>query len=213
MPRWSPDGRQIAFMADGPGKRMKICLVAAEGGALHEPIAGDMDQADPNWSPDGASLVFGGQTVPESGAQKNVIRICNLKTHQVSVVPGSEGLFSPRWSPDGRYLAAMTNDGRKLLLYDFRNPAWKLLAEMPMGYPQWSRRGEHIYLMGLPAGRNVIYRVRLSDHKLEEVLNIKDFHQAPFTVGGWMGIDPEETPLLVRDAGTQDIHALTLDLP
>ena len=33
------------------------------------------------------------------------------------------------------------------------------------------------------------------------------------TAGGWMGIDPDDTPLLVRDAGTQDIHALTRDLP
>jgi len=213
MPRWSPDGRQIAFMAQAPGKPMKIYLVSAEGGALQEPLTGDEDQADPNWSPDGASLVLGGQIVPESYAPKNVIRILNLKTHQVSVVPGSEGLWSPRWSPDGRYLVAMTNNGRRLLSYDFKNPTWTVMAEMPMGYLQWSHRGDHVYLLGYPAGGNVIYRVRLSDHKLEEVLNLKDFHKAPFTLGGWMGIDPDDAPLLVRDAGTQDIHALALELP
>jgi len=213
MPRWSPDGSQIAFMGQAPGKPMKIYLVAAEGGSLQEPVADADYQADPNWSPDGTSFVMGGQIVSESDASKNVIRIFNLKTHQISVVPGSEGLWSPRWSPDGRYLVAMTNNGRKLLGYDFKNPAWTLLAEMPMGYLQWSHRGEYVYFMGYPASGNAIYRVRLSDHKLEEVLSTKNFHQAPFTVGGWMGIDPDDAPLLVRDAGTQDIHALTLDLP
>jgi hypothetical protein len=82
-----------------------------------------------------------------------------------------------------------------------------------MGYLQWSHRGDYVYFLGTPAGVNMIYRVRPSDHKLEEVVNLKNFHQAPFTVGGWMGIDPDDAPLLVRDAGTQDIHALTLDLP
>jgi len=213
MPRWSPDGSQIAFMAQAPGKLMKIYLVSTEGGALQEPVAGDEEQADPNWSPDGASFVFGGQILPETDAGKNLIRIFNLKTHQVSAVPGSEGLWSPRWSPDGRYLIAMTNNGRKLLVYDFKNPAWNVVAENQLSYLQWSHRGEYVYFMGTVAGVNLIYRVRLSDHKLEEVLSLKDFHQAPFTVGGWMGIDPDDEPLLIRDAGTQDIHVLTLDLP
>jgi Tol biopolymer transport system component len=213
MPRWSPDRSQIAFMAQAPGKLMKIYLVSADGGALQEPIAGDEDQADPNWSPDGAAFVFGSQILPETDASKNLIRIFNLKTHQVSVMPGSEGLWSPRWSPDGRYLIAMTNNGRKLLVYDFKNPAWNVVVENQMSYLQWSHRGEYVYFTGTVAGVNQIYRVRLSDHKLEEVVNLKDFHQAPFTVGGWMGIDPDDAPLLVRDAGTQDIHALTLDLP
>ena len=205
--------RQIAFMAQAPGKPLRIYLIPAEGGSMQQPIAGDEDQGDPNWSPDGGSLVFGGQFRPGGDARKNAVRIFHLNTHQISVVPGSEGLWSPRWSPDGRYLIAMTNDGRKLLAYDFKNPKWTDLAEMPMGYLQFSHRGEYVYFLATVAGVNSIFRVRLSDHKLEEVNNLKDFHQAPFTVGGWMGLDPDDAPLLVRDAGTQDIHAITLDLP
>jgi len=30
-------------------------------------------------------------------------------------------------------------------------------------------------------------------------------------VGIWFGLDPNDTPLLLRDAGTRDIYALTLD--
>ena len=212
MPRWSPDGRQIAFMASSPGKQVKIYLVSADGGTLEQPIAGEEDQGDPNWSPDGSAFVFGGQLRPEAEARKNLIRIFNVATHQISVVPGSEGLWSPRWSPDGRYLAAMTNDGRKLLLYDFKNPVWTSVIQAPIAYMQWSHRGDYVYFLN-ELGTPSICRIRVSDHKLEEVNNLKDFHQAPFTVGGWMGLDPDDAPLLVRDAGTQDIHALTLDLP
>ena len=213
MPRWSPDGRQIAFMASSPGKPVKIYLVSADGGATEQPIGGSEDQGDPNWSPDGSSFVFGGQLLPEPEANKNLIRIFNVKTRQISVVPGSAGLWSPRWSPDGRYLAAMTNNGRKLLFYDFKNPVWTVAVEQtPLGYIEWSRHGDYVYFLKF-TGTPSICRIRVSDHKLEEVNNLKDFHQAPFTVGGWMGLDPDDAPLLVRDAGTQDIHALTLDLP
>ena len=213
MPRWSPDGTQIAFMASSPGKQIKVYLVSADGGELQQPIAGQEDQADPNWSLDGSSFVFGGQLRPEAEASKNLIRIFKVATHQISVVPGSEGLWSPRWSPDGRYLAAMTNNGRKLLFYDFKNPVWTVAVEQtPLGYIEWSRHGDYVYFLNF-TGTPSIWRVRVSDHKLEQVNDLKNFHQAPFTVGGWMGLDPDDAPLLVRDAGTQDIHALTLDLP
>jgi hypothetical protein len=107
----------------------------------------------------------------------------------------------------------MTNDGLKLLLYDFTNPVWTSVTQAPIAYIQWSHRGHYVYFLNESAGTPSICRIRVSDHKLEEVNNLKDFHQAPFTVGGWMGLDPDDAPLLVCDAGTQDIHALTLDLP
>jgi serine/threonine protein kinase/Tol biopolymer transport system component len=214
MPRWSPDGTQIAFMGQGPGKPSRVYIVPAEGGAVQQPIEGYQNQCDPNWSPDGNSLVFGGQILPESDAARiNAIRIFDLKTHQVSALPGSEGLWSPRWSSNGRYIIAMSNNGRKLLAFDFSKRTWSLLAEGAIGYPQWSHRGEYVYFLSSPAGGSVVYRARLSDHSLEEVLSLKNFRQAPMTAGGWMGIDPDDAPLLVRDAGTQDIHALALDLP
>jgi serine/threonine protein kinase/Tol biopolymer transport system component len=214
MPRWSPDGSQIAFMGQGPGRPSRVYLVPAEGGAVQEPIPGDQNQCDPNWSTDGNSLVFGGQILPESDAARlNAIRIFDLKTHQVSVLPGSESLWSPRWSINGRSIIAMSNNGRKLFAFNFGKRTWSLVAEGAIAYPQWSHRGEYVYFLSSPPGGNVIYRVRLSNGRPEEVLDLKNFRQAPMTMGGWMGIDPDDAPLLVRDAGTQDIHALTLDLP
>jgi len=47
IPRFSPDGKQIAFMASSPGKPWKIFVMPAEGGAAREVTTGDHNQGDP----------------------------------------------------------------------------------------------------------------------------------------------------------------------
>ena len=71
----------------------------------------------PVWSPDGKRIAYG--RYPFSGEETLTIQVLDLQTKKITVLPASEGLFSPRWSPDGRYLAATTQDSKKLLIYDF----------------------------------------------------------------------------------------------
>jgi WD40 repeat protein len=159
-------------------------------------------------------MAFGGQAVVEKEAARvDAIRVLDLQTHRVSVLPGSQGLWSPRWSPKGGYIAAMSNDGNELLLFDFSTRKWTELARMSLGYPQWSHDGESVFFVGHPPGADKVFRVTLSGHKIEDVADLKNFHQAPFLVGNWMGLAPDDSPLLVRDAGTQDFYALSLQLP
>ena len=117
LPRWSPDGKQIAFASREPGKRWKIFVVAAEGGSPEQLTSGDSDDIDPSWSPDGNSLAFGGYGFQAVASKENAIHILDLKTRKVTAVPGSAGLFSPHWSPDGRYLQADVGGSGSLTLY------------------------------------------------------------------------------------------------
>jgi Tol biopolymer transport system component len=118
MPRWSPDGKRIAFAAGVPDQRWKIYVVSAEGGSPQEMTHGTVDEEDVSWSPDGNSLVFG--SYPPGNARMAAIDILDLRTHQISRLPGSEGFFAPYWSPDGRYIAALVAvELNKLMLYDF----------------------------------------------------------------------------------------------
>ncbi len=59
VPRWSPDGRFLAFMEWG--EQRKIYLVSADGGAPMLLLSGDFQPADPNWSPDGKFLAYAGE--------------------------------------------------------------------------------------------------------------------------------------------------------
>jgi Tol biopolymer transport system component len=120
LPRWSPDGKQIAFMSVENGKTWKILVVPATGGTPRQLIAGDRNQVDANWSPDGTRIAFG----DEWSANHPAIQVLELTASKVSTIPGSQGLFSPRWSPDGRYIAALSIDFTKLMLFDFRTQKW-----------------------------------------------------------------------------------------
>jgi Tol biopolymer transport system component len=75
-------------------------------------IAENLGEMDVTWSPDG--------TQPGRLANANTgntdIQLVDPKTRQVSSFPGSKGLFSPRWSPDGDYLAAVNVEVSKKLM-------------------------------------------------------------------------------------------------
>ena len=114
---WSPDGRQLALMARYPGQPWQLFLVNADGGNPERLMREDRNVADPSFSPDGKSITFGG--VPDLMGQGNTprsIEILELSSGRVSELPHSEGLFSPRWSPDGRYIAALALDQQKVML-------------------------------------------------------------------------------------------------
>jgi Tol biopolymer transport system component len=138
VPHWSPDGTRIAFAAAPPGGLWKVYVVSAQGGNPQMVTHGPNDELDPTWSPDGDTLIFG-QFVRTPGMR---IYSVNLRTGRVSTIPGSEGMFSPRMSPDGRFIAATDSaEGVKLLLFDRNSQKWSLVAEdknFGGGWQVWS---------------------------------------------------------------------------
>ena len=81
LPRWSPDGKQIAFQGMTPNKPWMMYLVSADGGSPQELASG---LGDPGWSADGQSLVFGDTPLNfEPGpSRKLAIHVMDLKTRR-----------------------------------------------------------------------------------------------------------------------------------
>jgi len=210
LPRWSPDGKQIAFFGHPPGEPWQIYVVPAEGGSPELIYRSATNSADPNWSPDGKSLVFGENSLNNQGS---AVFVLELKTRRASKLPGSDGLYSPRWSPDGRYIAAITLDSLKLMLFDFTTQKWSELANIFVAYPIWSRDGRYVYFDGILDNQESYFRVQIGSGKLERLFSLKGFQAAGGAFGNWSGLAPDETPLLVRDASIQEIYALDWETP
>jgi Tol biopolymer transport system component len=219
MPRWSPDGTQIAFMASRPGKPWKIFVIPAEGGTPREVTAadhnqGDHNQGDPSWTAKGDAIVFAGMPWLEYGTATGPnIHIVDLKTAQVSDVPGSENLFSPRCSQDGRYLAALSADSTKLMIFDMDKKNWTQLAASQFGFENWSHDGKYLYAEDYSDNTDDFVRVNVATGKEERLLSLKDVPRGFDPWEFWVGLAPDDSPLLMRDRSTQEIYSLDVRLP
>jgi len=214
LPHWSPDATQIAYVAGQPGRPLQTFLISAQGGAPQQMLAEDQPQLDATWSPEGKKIAFGRNGA--SGSEGQTISILDLVTHRVSTVPGSQNLFSPRWSPDGRYLAALNLDSTKLLLFDFKTQKWSDWITEPgvVGYVNWSQDGSYLYYDSSFTDHPTFRRVKVGQTRSELLVDLKRLprYLAP-PAYGWSGVAPDGSALFTRDLSTDEIYALDLELP
>jgi eukaryotic-like serine/threonine-protein kinase len=215
VPHWSPDGKTIAFADTAPGEPWRIALISADGGAPEPITSGEASESDPSWSPNGTTLAFSANDPLHPDHM--FVELLDLKTRKLSRIPSSEPIFGPRWSPDGRSMAVISSDNTHLLILDVHTQKLRQLATDlgVVGYLAWSPDSSHIYFDTLLTADPAYYRVRVKDAKLERLFDLKGIRTftGQFGAGGWSGIGPNQTPLLVRDISTPEIYALDWQLP
>jgi Tol biopolymer transport system component len=213
LPVWSPDGKQIAFVSMQPGESWKLFLIPVGGGTAQAVVAENGSQIDANWSADGRRLMFGDFRNDVGGLS---IRVLDFKTQHIETIPGSQGLFSPRWSPDGRYIAAISPDNTTLKLFDFQTQKWtNWLAETAgtVSYPIWSADSQYIYFDDLVSGEESVRRIKVGENQPELACVLGAVDRFPGGLGPWIGRAPDGSWMLVRDRSTQEVYQLSLELP
>jgi DNA-binding winged helix-turn-helix (wHTH) protein/Tol biopolymer transport system component len=208
MERWSPDDRQLLVMAKQPGTPYKIYTVSSDGGDLQPLLEESRNQADPDWGPGGTSVVFG--RLPNYAAEASTpkdIRILDLATKQVTILPDSTGMFSPRWSPNGRYIAAMTLDQHRLMVFDRDTAKWSTVAEGRIHNPVWSHDGKDLYFQALQEDEVPIVRVSVADRRIERICD-RNVESSADSIEFW-GIAPDGGPIGSFVFWAADVYGLT----
>jgi eukaryotic-like serine/threonine-protein kinase len=212
-PRWSPDGKQIAFSSTMPGKPEHIYVVAADGGAPKQVTKGEAEELWPNWSRDGNSLFFGNELSDTAEGSAYTICQLNLKTNQLTTLVGSEGRRFPKLSPDDSYIAALSNTSH-IMLFDLKAQKWTELTQTPAENLAWSHDGKYVYFDSTAEGEPASYRIQIEDNKLERVASLKDVKRPTSGIlAGWTGLAPDDSLLALRDISTFEVYALDLQLP
>jgi Tol biopolymer transport system component len=223
LPHWSPDGRRIAFVASMPGNPWHIFVIDKDGGVPQAISSSDESQTDPSWSKDGRKIAFSHNAEiafnhPYVEGNKSYVGMFDVESREITKLAGSEGILAPRWSPDGRHIAALAEDNRALILYDMQSNKWKKLLRRqgPFGFITWSHDSTAIYFDTLITDQPTIYRMRVRDAKLDPIVNLNSYRLYPKInllsgLGSWGGLAPGDVPLLVRDISTSEIYALDVD--
>jgi Tol biopolymer transport system component/DNA-binding winged helix-turn-helix (wHTH) protein len=209
--KWSPDNRRLALMAEEPGKPWKLYTIDSDGGKPSLLLSENRNEADPDWSADGQSMVFGRLPDRMDSGQPKAIYLLNLETHQVTEIPGSTGLFSPRLSRDGRYIAAIRLDQKALLLYDRAQQRWTTLAVHGVGDPTWSHDSRYLYFQDFLEAGKPIYRIAVPVGQPQQVATIANLRPIAATDYRLIGLAPGDLPMVSVRTSTVNLYSVDLN--
>ena len=123
-------------------------------------------------------------------------------------------MWSPRWSPDGRYLAALAGESAatRLMVFNFTRRGWEELASgTNLSWPSWSRDSAFVYA----ADGDSLVRIAIADHKKEQIASLKGVRTTAYYLDrwniGWFGVAPDGQPITTRDTGIEEIYAFDLE--
>jgi len=206
MPTWSPDSRWIAY-----SDWNELYRVSVDGGTPEKLTSEGFQEVLPSWSPDGKAIYF--NDYPIAGHFR--IRILALATGKVSTMPGSDGYYAPRWSPDGQYLAATQNPPKSLAVYSVKTRQWARLKvfEHDWGFFEWSPDSKSLYVMRGPAEAATgeptgIYRLSVPQGKWELYANFTGV--SPFVNGAqdFLSVTPEGHVATMSDTSVTQIYRM-----
>ena len=148
-PAWTPDGRSVTFSSTLATGATDLWTKRADGGAqalmqLHE----KWNLYNPRWSPDGKWLIF--QTDIASPGSGDILAIRpGIDTAPVPVVATPFTEISPAFSPNGRWLAYISNEtgDDEVYVVPFPNTGGGKWAISAGGgtEPLWSHRGNELF--------------------------------------------------------------------
>jgi Tol biopolymer transport system component/DNA-binding winged helix-turn-helix (wHTH) protein len=211
LAHWSPDGKELALMAREPGHAWQIYLTSADGGDLQPLLKEQRNAGDPSWSPDGKSLVFGrvNDEMGKENAARN-LQIINLATGQVEGVPNSDGLFSPRWSPDGRYILALSLDQRQVRLFNVATKTWTTLPVSSGADPIWAADSRSVFLHASLDPDQPIDRISIPEGHVQQIAHLADSRENDAVDYVFGGLTSDNRPLIRARIFTGNFYSLDL---
>ena len=214
--RWSPDGNLLRFTLFDPVTHGAALCEMESGSRTPRPVRLPgleyFSACCGVWLPDGQSYVFQANEnlwqLKGSGRRARLIQLTNREK-----IAHFADLFSPRWSPDGRWIVELTLDQKVILLYDVARRHWQRLASTSAADPVWSSNSKAIYVHAFRADREPILRVDVPSGAMRTVADLANFHSGEVANYFFGGTTLRGEPLVQPRVGTGNLYTLDLASP
>ena len=214
---WSPDGKTIVFQGASPGEGSKLYTISLAGGTPQLLLQDkDASTVQPSWCGDGRNVMFLRWSYNASDRRGSGVALLDTNTHETRVLPGTDGFDGAHCSPDGKYAAAADQRNHKLMLFDFSQQRWNVLSDgTPYGWGiRWTSDSQYIYYQHADEEEEQpIFRVRISDRKVEQITSSRQILRADVLSYTMTGLTPDNSPLASLVRRNSDVYALEMDVP
>jgi Tol biopolymer transport system component len=119
-----------------------------------------------------------------------------------------------RWSPDGRRLAASSEDARSLYFFDKLSQRWsKVETGQMISRCEWSADSKFFYFQDIRDSGQAVFRLAVETGKVERLLDFTKPLQAGVLRAWWIGITPDGNHLVNFESGETNVYVLDVKLP
>jgi len=221
-PIFSPDGEQIYYLS---GRKVfhNLCYTTLDGDWPKPLTSFEGDVSDPQPAPDGKAIAF--VYHPQDDLNRSQICLVPAPSGEVQLLTGTPQVLDshPRWSPDGKHIAFLSNRSgwQEIYLLDVASGELRNLTDLKANVQgfAWHPGGDQIALVVSRQGAGDLYILEVESLEARALRAAPGWHSLPqwSPDGKWLTVEfqsPIQTPDIYRiDLDTSEARQLTFSMP
>jgi hypothetical protein len=106
-----------------------------------------------------------------------------------------------------------TAESSRRAIFDVSSRRWTDLPIPTFSFWEWSHDSKYIYFDKGPLQDSAVFRLGISDRKIEQVLSMKGIRRTAGRFGRWFGLGPNDSPMVLRSLNSQQIYSIDWEAP